>query len=627
MADQTAEETEPVEESKLSTYQAKAWWTKKEDEAASVLWDVARRVRSKNERRYSNLAHFYALYEDADLTSMLPGVFEELTSPATLALNIVRSNVDTLQAKTSKNRPLPKAITFGGKYTERRRARHLSWFFGGDFEENGVWSAYPLVKRDAILTGTGVSIDFPEWGKLAHRRVLGWDIGIDPAEAKNGKPRTLYITQPIDRGVLMDMFPTKADKIMKAERHMDSASPWDPAQDDLSDVLTTVVAWHLPSGPKATDGRVSIGCSNCIIETSDYKRQRFPINVLYFAHPLLGFFGTGLGQLLAGLQFEVNSIALKMQEANYLTPGGILLSQADSDVSLNRINNGPIQQVTYEGTIPPQFTSVDPGNGATLPYMQQLIRWGYEFPGTSVMSAQSKNPLGANASGAALAELGDNESERFYDFGQNCEKYAIDVAWNRFDLYEDLKDKSEPIKVTALTKSMGRSVLKELKWTDVRQEKESFVLRVFPTGMLSQTPALRRQEIERMIASQFITPEEGKALLFDSYDLEALGELEQSAVGLVDAVCERLLEGDASDESLYVYPEPFFPHKLIVSRGIRHYLAAKLDGADPENLNLLAQFINDARKEDQMAEAEKAQRQTAALPQGGAPGAATTGVM
>ena len=297
------------------------WW--RADEPHEGVWSQVRRISRSTGARAKQDVFYACLYDDAELGALMHGsqAIGEWT-PQTMVTNLVKRQVDAFVAKLSKNRPVPMALTNGGTYGEQRRAKSLSKFFEGVLDQVGYWETRPLLLRDGAVFGSGLAHNYRVGKKLHHERVYPWEIRIDPREAQYGKPRSLYVLRYVDRLVLMERFPKHEAAIMEAEARFEDAA-WDIGFDETSDLVLVIEAWHLPDGETtdkdAKNGAHAICVSSGTLINEDYKRDYFPFSKFDFSPGICGWWGTGLAQQLEGLQFEANSIGLRLQEHGWMT--------------------------------------------------------------------------------------------------------------------------------------------------------------------------------------------------------------------------------------------------------------------------------------------------------------------
>lgn len=611
------------------------WW--RSETPHSDVFDIVRAVSNKTRiRREMDLYHA-CLYDDSELTGLGPSSWQDLEyQPSKLAFNVVRQTVDTLSAKIAKNQPLPMPITSGGNYGQRRRAEKMGKAIKGQFELSGVWRSSPTIARDCALFGTGIAHNYRVGKTIYHERVLPWEIVVDPRDAMYGKPRTMYLRRWVDRFVLAERFPEFHEYIMTADAK--DIHSYDLGYDDTSDLVLVIEAWHLPSksledsdpdyetdaqpdehtyhdqpaprmdpdnpsesdGPQrpAHDGCHSIMISNATLIKEPWRRQYFPFSVLRMSEPLVGWHGTGLAKQLTGLQYTINDTAAVVQEAHALS-GGYILVESGSNVDTGKLDNGRGTILKYNGTRP-DWINPQPVHPDTWNFVLGLIPKAFEMTGVSQLSAQSQKPAGIE-SAIALNTFNDIETERFALFAKQYEEYHIDVAWQFFDLWEEIVEEFGNATIRVNSKDRGLRFLSDIDFGEIRMDRHEFVLDVFPTSLLSKKPAARIQELESFINAGWITREDAMMLL-DMPDLERAGNLVLSATRIIEQIIDRILDApDPYADGVYTYPEPAFNLKLCIAKGLQMYLDAKLDGAPEENLLLVMQFIADAKEQLEMS--------------------------
>lgn len=576
------------------------FWLK--DEPHQAVWSNAKRIGSRTRARRMQDMYFACLYDDAELATALGGTqaIGEFT-PQTLATNIVRRQVDTFTAKVSKNRPLPMGLTTGGNYQQQRRAKSLSKFFAGVLDEVKFWPTRTLRLRDSGIFGSGIALNWRDGKTLKHDRVFPWEIRVDPREAQHGNPRSMYMLRLVDRLVAMERFPEFEEELEDASSWFDESQSGANGLDDMNDLVLLIEAWHLPSGPDATDGAHVICTDNATLRNDDYIRDYFPISKFDYAPALVGWNGEGIVKQLHGLQYEVNSVGLRLQERHYLM-GTYVLRHSGAHVDYESVDNGTMTEIVYDGPKPDWLAPP-----AAHP---QLFEWFQFLRGTmpadvtgfSSLSTRSEIPKGLEGSGKAQRVYHDIETEGLTPQGRADEQDVIDTCWQYFDLAEEIygegieakrkKKKEEHYTVRIEQRTHGRSELQELSYKDVRLDREKFTLRVFPTNFLTGTPEEKFASVQEMIQAGFLSQDEAIVLL-DFPDLEHVTNLRGAARRVIERILDKIR--DASDpEGAYEYPEPAMDLNLCKALGQMNYLDAKLDGVDQKNLKWLLQFAIDA---------------------------------
>lgn len=609
------------------------WWAKPEPHTA--VWDNWKRIGKRTSGGRSRDLYYTCLYDDAELATAVQGLgaIGEFT-PQTMATNIVRRQVDTFVAKVSKNRPVPMGLTSGGNYSEQRRAKNISKFFEGILDEVDYWPTRTLRLRDGGIVGSGFALNYRVGRKMVHDRIFKRETRVCPIDAERGKPRTLYIGRLVDKLILAERFPAQAEKIFEAEAECGDVT-WSSSYDEDTTQLAFVIeAWHLPSCEGATDGAHVIAVSNATLANDAYTRDVFPVSKFDYSPANAGYYGSGLAQQLEGLQYEVNSVGLRLQERHYLM-GSYVLCEANADVEYEQIDNGTLTEVRYSGT-KPEFVTPPAAGGDLFGWWKELrTSMPAEITGLSNFSTRSEKPQGIIA-GKAIRMVSDSDIENLTPQGRADEQDVIGTCWQFFDLAEEIyaetgkemerardqkKKKPAPYMVSVETKKHGKSILEDLDYAKVRIDKKNFKLRTFPTNFLRGTPEEQMQSVNEMIEAGFLSQDEAMILL-DFPDLQRVLNLRTASRHLIEKLLETFIEADdPTAEGLYVYPEPPMGLELCKALAIVTWLDEKLNGAPEGNLKLLMDFYLDADAEIKKAKAADAATMPsgAALPPGQAP--------
>lgn len=563
------------------------WW--KSDKPHDAVWSQVQRISRSSGARSRQDVYYACLYDDAELGALMHGsqAINEWT-PQTMVTNLIKRQVDAFVAKLSKSRPVPMAMTSGGTYAEQRRAKSLSKLGEGVLEQVGYWKQRPHTLRDGAVFGSGLKHNYRVGKKLFHERVYPWEIRVDPREAQYGNPRTVYVLRYVDRLVLMERFPKHAEAILKAEARFDEVS-WDIGFDETSDLVLVVEGWHLRSGEEASDGAHGIFVSNETLLIEDYKRDYFPFTKFDFSPGITGWWGTGLAQQLEGLQYEANSIGLRLQEQGWMT-GTYVWTPPDVGFEIDHLDNGVWTHIVSE--VQPVFHNPAPWHPALFDYYLFLRgRAAAEETRLSEMAVRGEKPPGLE-SGEALRRWNQLDDEAFIPQGRADEETTIDTMWQFFDLCDEIVEEEGSFRVRTEHREYGESVLEEMDYKKVRLDREKFTLRVFPTSMLKGTPAENYQTVREWMADGLISQDEVYSLL-DLPDVQRVLNLRGAARRAVEKILQDIL--DASDpEAAYVYPEPPMNLELCRALALQTFLDAFTRKADEDNLAWVLQFALDA---------------------------------
>lgn len=580
-----------------------------DDPHKSVFGNVDRISRKTRARRQQDL-YFACLYDDAELASLIEGSDQvgEFV-PQTMSHNICRRQVDTFTSSITANRPLPMALTTGGNYAQQRRAKSLSKYFDGELEAVKFWPTREMRRRDGAIFGSGFAHNYRVGEKRIHERIFPWELRVDPREAQYGSPKTLYLRRFYDRLVLKERFPDFADEIDAADTKTDE-DQWEIGYDDDSDLVLVIEAWHLRSGATANDGSHVICISNATLQEREYKRDYFPFSKYDFSPALVGWFGEGMIKQLRGLQYEVNSIGLRLQEQGFMT-GTYCWLQDGGGVETDMLDNGSLTII--RSATEPKFLTPAPWHPQLFDYYMTLReKFPAEVTGQSGMATRSEVPAGFK-SGRAIRTYNAIDDKNLVVQGRADERDTIDTCWQLLELAEEIygegqeatkkgaKKTAKPYVVRAESRSHGRSVLEDINYADVRLDREQFTLRVFPTSFLSSTPEDKLEQVQDMVNSGFLSQDEAMALL-DFPDLQRVMNLRGAARRNIERLLEKISEAD-DPEKVYEMPIAAWNLELCKALALTTYLDAKLDGVPEKNLKYILQFATDAQAELDSAKA------------------------
>lgn len=561
------------------------WWKSNKNEVhASVYSHIKGLKRHQDYRSQQNLK-FFRLYGNAPIEDLTIFGYSKVAvgeyggTKNRLSLNIVQSTCDTVSAKIAKNNPKPMFVTSGGDWSIKRKAKKLNKFCEGQFQQTKIYEKGQRIFSDATIFGTGILKIYRKGTEICAERVFPEEIIVDDIESIYGEPRQLHQCKWVHKETLKAQFPNAAgfvDQISAGDGSFHSYRP------DTQMVLVTE-SWHLPSAADAKDGRHTISIENKTLFDEPYSKQYFPFVFLRWSTRPLGFWGQGLAEQLQGIQLEINKILKTIQTALHLGAIPKVFVQEGSDVVTAHLDNRIGGIIKYRGAAPT--------SGQLLHIPKELftqLEWlynrAYEIAGVSQLSAQSKKPSGLD-SGKALREFNDIESERFVLVGQAYERFYLETARQMIDLAREIAKDSKGFKVRV----KGKQFFESIDWSDIDLEEDQYIMQMFPTSGLANTPSGRFQQIQEYLQAGFITVEQGKKLL-DLPDLESVIDLDVAALDDIEAMIERMI-----DRGEYEPPEPYQNLDLGMKMCQQAYLKHKNDGAPDEILELLRNWVVDAK--------------------------------
>jgi hypothetical protein len=548
---------------------ASHWWALGEGAMADAIWQHVNALEQRERNRIARDQVNEAIYSSnvgagGGRRGDLLALFRTLGFQAA-DLNFTRQIVDALVARIGNNQPAIRVPADGADWGQRQQAKLLDKVIGGEMEQLDIQAEAPLALRAALVTRAGALKVVAHNGDIVADRIPVDEFRVDSREARYGKPRQMHHVKQVAREVLIRDFPDHAGAIRNAEvarKRMGELGDVETGIGGETNMLDVTESWHLPSHKDADDGVRVISIREQVLVKEPWKRPRFPVAWIRWSPPQRGFWGCSLVDELAALQFKVNEIARDLMENIYFTSAVKVITRRGADINKKRVpgkhphfievdNPGDIAWEAPDGFSPAQFQ-----------FLQWLIQQMYEVSGVSQLMAQSKNPLGAGASGAALSEFYDIESERFSQLELSYARLWRDTGALIIDAAKDLsEDKGFQEREV---KWVRRSVIERVKWSDVNTghlDDDRYQIRLEAAGYLPKTRSGKMQAIEQLIANGFLDPKWAPAML-DFPDLEQANMIRNAPVEYAIACmgdvldCEIDEDGDVIEDKSAVVPTP-----------------------------------------------------------------------
>ena len=569
------------------------WWKEKSSTRWSEMLTSAAFLKETQAYRQRQTAIYARLYGNMSLFNFIGSNISKMDQTHGLptdrpTFNIVQSCTDTLVSRISQSRPAPVFLTDNGDYKERNLAKKLNNFILGEFYQTKTYEKASSILRDALVTGTGcLKIFENQENKVALERVLCTELLIDPNEAIYGEPRQLYQVKLVDRSVLEQMFPKHKDQIKIAGKAFPDNSA--DSSKTVSDQVMVVEAWHLPSGPNASDGRHTIACNEGELFDEEYKKDKFPFVFLHFSNRMLGFWSQGIAEQLMGTQMEINSLLYTISRAIKLVGVPRVFIEEGSKVSKATNNNEVGVIIGYRGTKP--IYEVAPCVPQELyAQLQRLIDYGYQQSGVSALQASSEKPAGLN-SGEAIRSYDDISSDRFAALSRKYDNLFVDIAYQVIELAKEIAEESGSYQ----TVYPNKNGTKQVDLPDCSLLKDPFVIQCFNMSSLPRDPAGRMQKITEMIQSGMITIKEGRRLL-DYPDLDQMEKLANASEERIFKYLDEIVE-----DGKYTGPDPFMDLQLANDYSVSYYNLYAAANLEEEKQQMLRDFFSQVQALKQAA--------------------------
>lgn len=563
------------------------WWKENSKELHKSVFQYIKFLDNNQSYRQSDNIRFMKLYGNYELLSLKAFSYQRNETSYNISnrvtLNIIQSMVDTVTSKITKNKPKPTFLTDGGDWSLQQKAKKLEKFVEGQFYDCDFYELGAQAFRDSCIFGTGAIKIFPdmETGKIKAERVFIDEIVTDDGESIYGNPRQMHQKKWMHKDVLKEMFPEHSGAIDMASDSNTNLYQTD-FRSRVNDMILVIESWHLPSSASAKDGKHSISISNETLWEEEYKKSYFPFVFFRWGVKPLGFYGQGLSEQLQGIQLEINKILRTIQVSMHLVSVPKLLIEAGSKIVTSHLNNKIGGIIKYAGTRP-EYAPLGGIPAELFSHLDRLYTRAYEIAGISQLSAQSAKPTGLN-SGKALREYNDIETERFMDVGLRYQQTFIKAAEIMVDQASDLYEELGEYKIRV----KGKGFIETIDWSEVDMEEDKYMMEIFPTSALSNTPAGRLQDVQELLQAGFISKEDGLKLL-DFPDLNNFYNLANASVENIEKTIEKIV-----DDGEYNTPEPYQDLTYGMRKMQEAYLHYKNLNLSDERLDLFRRWIEDA---------------------------------
>lgn len=561
------------------------WWKASKQDAHSALLSWVEGVERRQGSRQSRLLHYLRLYGDRDLLGVTRSSTrsqrrDPRAAQRRLSINVVQNAVDAFTSIHSRSRPHATFTSIGGDYTLQNGAKQRERLVDAIFYEAKVYEMRQRAIKMATLTGDGFLRVLPDNGRVAIEQVFPGEILVDDIDGYYAAPRALSQQKCIDRYQAAARWKSSSDAILKAPEAGKAVFGRDPS----SDQILVTEAWRLPSGPSTNDGRHCIVVDGATLLSEPYKRNYFPFAHWRYSEDPIGFWGTGLGELLTGIQFEINQV-LKTIAENVYNGGNIkIFVEQGSNVLEEQIHNslkGAL--IEYTGK-PPNFHVHDVFSPQIMQYLQFLIDTAYRITGLGGGTTTGEMPAGLQQSGRAQLVFKRIESERFAAFSRSDEAAFLQLARAVVDTAHDLSEAGD-YKV----KHVGDVWLDELDVGEVLNDNyDAYELQVEGSSQLPHDLAGRVAIVDHLEQTGRVDRSQSNKMM-DMPDTRAYFTLENAPMDLVDRQIEKILEDGDLENNL---PDERMDLQLALQRGLLAYNRARVLEAPLERLDLLSQWID-----------------------------------
>lgn len=562
-----------------------AWWRlPSEDdywgdqERADSVIDCARNLETVQEEVHQQNLWNAQLYSNRELAAFDWGsgaLYRASLAPISrLGENLVLQIVDTLVAQVGKNRPKATPITRGASWKLRLQAKRLDKWLYGEFMRNRVYDKGKIAFRDAAIFGFGcIEVCIGDDGCPYLERVFPDEILIDQCEVvATGRIRHLYRRRVLPVEVVSATYGVDIEDLL--------ASAEDGGYLEYRPIgkgwIVVVEAYQLPDGD--APGRHVVAIKGQLLKDDPWTQPWLPYVFYHWQTPLSGFYSPSVVEQALPYQVRLNEINEVIRDAQDLVARPRLLVAEGSRVNPMELDNLLGRVIKFTG-IKPEPLTWDAINAELYNERDRVVRTARDQFGLSGMATTAAPPPAARFdSSAAFREFNAIQDDRLADPAQRFERFYLDLAEMMVRMMGAYGKDGETVWYSGGRRSRAETI----KWSDIDLDENAYTLQLEASSIFNMTPAAAKDEVERMLVQQIISPEEYRRLLAHP-DLENEASVQAAAAEDLDRVIELLEEGK--------YETPTQEQDLI--NGVQRVTLAmlnlrKYDDVDPEiELNML----------------------------------------
>lgn len=557
------------------------WWMQDGDEAAHAISGTLEILRGSQSTRLAEYEICARLYGNTPTT---PGRVRTVSPfrDTTPTFNVVQSTIDTALSMLARNKPKPYYLTSGGNFRQRRKAKRLNKFAEGIFYECGAYRLGHEARRDGLVYGDGKTHVFERNGRVCMERVLPEELFVDDLEARYGNPRQMHRVRQVDRSVLRQLFPSKG----AALQYRGDAPTMEitGTRALTSDLVTVRESWHLPSGPKAKDGKHIITIDGyALTKMEPWEHDFFPFATFRWSPRLTGYWSQGAAEQLRALQIEITKIDKLIARSIHLGGTFKVVLPIGSQVPDEHINNNLGTLIHAAPGFEPKYILPPVVQPELYERRRELIHNAFDQIGISQLAATSQKPAGLD-SGRALREYSDINSDRFRTVGESDEEYHLDLARLAVVVARDIAKRDGSYKV----KVPGSRATSDVDWKEIDLDEDAYVMQCFPVSSLPTDPAGRLQQVQEYAQAGYLSPRQARRLL-DFPDIEQVETLANAGEEHLTKELDRLVEGDPNP-----FPSPETYDDLAMARelALQYYQEGKAQGLEEDRLELLRRYLS-----------------------------------
>lgn len=486
-------------------------------------------------------------------------------------MNVVAPVVDTLVSKIGKERVRPQYLTSGDIVEVRNSCEDLNDWIYGMFHETGLYEWNKRVFRGACIFGkSGVKtfIGKDKHGKLVVKAepVFMPEIIVDPYDSYYNDPQCLYQQKFMTRDYLLSCEEYRTKQAENAIRNATLVS--NTLESSAHNTIVVWEAWRRSN--EKNKGKHIIFTDAGLIYEEEWDECNFWIDFFEYKQSPIGFYGIGVCEELMPVQVELNRIVNHIRDSLILCSNPRTYVQGTPNQFKNMSNRiGGIYPYPA-GSQPPITVAPPVVSPDTWKQLDVLWNRAFEIAGISQMSAAGRNTLGASASGEAIRNYVDVESDRFAELQQNWEDFHVRIAKRFHSVARKIVAIQGEYRIDCYDQDRG---LWTLDFADIDIPNNSYTIQCFPSSSLPKLPGPRLATVKEWRDEGYIDGDQARELQ-NIPDLKRTMQYLTAPTKMVEYALETMAyqktPKQGEDWIKYV-PEPYMDLELAKRLGVQMY--------------------------------------------------------
>jgi hypothetical protein len=516
--------------------------------------------------------------------------------------NLMKMVIDEAVSRIIKSHPRARFLTDGGTRKHEQKALLMERWNDAEVYRLHQRETMDKVIKDACIYGLGALKVTPATreDKLEASRVFAGNLFVDLQETVFDEPRRLHHRRMVPKSVLKLFFPKFGNEIDSAgtvSDHADYMSWFGQYSLGVQDHVEVIESWHLPSFEGADDGRRYLWINTKVLQAGPYARKHFPFAFFNWkSDPNNTFYGIGLGEDLLGVHLDCNitinrkNTAIEWAAVPHWTYR--MGSIKDTDIT-----NMPGTKIPFTGDMAPEYVVPHSVPMDLVMEIREYEQRAYKIAGLAAAQAFGERIPSGLETGRAVENYFNVESVPFVSQLRKFEYFIEDLANVNVAAGRELYERNKKWSVVLET---DRDTVEELKWSEVALDprEAAYVIRAAPTSALSELPAARLGEVERLVALLPQTLGTNEQQIMDLLNMPDVRKFLTAATAQKNNG-EGMIERALSD-GIFTPPSPFMDLPQFIIDATREEQRAEEMGVDEAKVSTLRRMIRRANELEQV---------------------------